>query len=263
MQLANPLLVYFHGVPGAPVEARWLEASASLHGLKVWAPDRFTIHARLSGEDYFRALAQQIVSEADGRPVHFIGFSMGAFVALQTSRFLPEQVRSIHLVSAAAPLDGGDFLDALAGKQVFRLAQKSPFLFGLLSRWQGVLARMAPRALFGMLFVSARGADVPLAKHEAFQAVVKSAMQSAFGPGLAGYRRDVQAYVLPWAPSLAAIRAPVHIWHGDADNWSTPAMAHYLRAALPDATEPHIMPGLSHYSCLMAALPQICAQVAK
>jgi len=255
------LLVYFHGVPGAPIEARWLQAAASQLGLSVFAPDRFTVDATLRGDAYFRALAHAIAAQAQGRPVHLVGFSMGAFVALQTSRFLPEPAHSIHLVSAAAPLDGDDFLDALAGKHVFRLAQKSPWLFGLLSRWQGVLARHAPGALFGMLFASARGGDVALAQDAAFQAVIKAAMQSAFGPGLVGYRRDVQAYVQPWAASLAAVHAPVHLWQGDADNWSAPAMAHYLQAKLPQVAELQLLPGLSHYSCLLAALPKICAQV--
>ena len=258
----GPLLVYFHGVPGAPIEARWLQDAARSQGLEVLAPDRFTIDATLRGDDYFRVLAHTIETQARGRPVHLIGFSMGAFVALQTSRFLPEQARSIHLVSAAAPLHGGDFLDALAGKHVFRLAQKAPWLFGLLSRWQGVLARYAPGALFGMLFASARGADIALAKDAAFQDVIRAALQSALGAGQAGYRRDMQAYVQPWSASLSAVHAPVHLWHGDADNWSVPAMAHYLQATLPHVAQLQLMPGLSHYACLLAALPKICVEVA-
>jgi pimeloyl-ACP methyl ester carboxylesterase len=259
---AAPLLVYFHGVPGAPVEALWLEAAASLHGQQVCAPDRFALDASLRGDEYFRTLAHQIIAEANGRRVHFVGFSMGAFVALQTSRFLQEQVCGIHLVSAAAPLDGGDFLDALAGKQVFRLAQKSPLLFGLLTRWQGLLAAYFPGALFRMLFASARGGDVALALDADFQSVVQTAMQNAFGAGQAGYRREVLAYVRPWAESLAEIRAPVHLWHGDMDNWSVPEMSRYLHTAVPNAASFHVMAGLSHYSCLKAAIPEICLQVA-
>ncbi|APW44825.1 alpha/beta fold hydrolase [Rhodoferax saidenbachensis] len=256
------LLVYFHGVPGAPQEANVFDAPAQAHGLQVLCIDRFAMDSALRGDAYYQALAAHITSVAQGQVVDFVGFSMGAFIALQTSRFLPSQVRSIHLVSAAAPLDGGDFLEALAGKHVFRLAQKAPWLFGLLTRWQGVLARFAPGALFGMLFASAQGGDVALAKDAAFQAVVKSALQSAFGGGQAGYRRDVETYVQPWAASLATIHAPVHLWHGDADNWSSPAMAHYLQATLPHVAGLQLMPGLSHYSCLLAALPKICTQVA-
>lgn len=258
----KPLLVYLHGVPGAPLEARWLEAAARDRGIDVFAPDRFVLDSALQGDAYFQALARQIADSAQGHPVHLVGFSMGAFVALQTSRFLPQPVHCIHLVSAAAPLDCGDFLDALAGKQVFRMAQRSPWLFALLSRWQGLMARMAPQVLFRMLFASARGADVALAQDAAFQSVITAALQRGLGAGQAGYQRDVLAYVQPWAHCLVGIHVPVCLWHGDADNWSVPAMAHYLEATLPAATPVRMMPGLSHYSCLLASLPMICTQVA-
>lgn len=257
----EPLLVYFHGVPGAPIEVTWLEHHAKTHGLKVFAPDRFVLSGGLDGDAYFQSLAAGIVAAADDRPVHFIAFSLGAFVALQTSRFMADQVRSIHLVSAAAPLDGGDFLDALAGKQVFRLARKAPLLFVLLSRWQGILARYAPAFLFRMLFASARGGDVDLAKDVIFQHTIRSAMQSAFLSGQRGYQREVLAYVQPWATTLPAIQSPVHLWQGEADNWSTPAMAHFLHETLAGAVSLKLLPGQSHYSCLMLALPQICARI--
>jgi len=64
--------------------------------------------------------------------------------------------------SAAAPLESGDYLEAMAGKQVFKLAKAAPALFVLLSYWQGLLAWLAPNALFRLLFASAAGADITL-----------------------------------------------------------------------------------------------------
>lgn len=83
-------------------------------------------------------------------------------MALRTCRYLGGRVEKLHLISAAAPLDGGDFLASMAGQAVFRLARATPLLFLLLSGWQGLLARFAPHVLFKLLFASARGSDVAM-----------------------------------------------------------------------------------------------------
>ena len=71
----------------------------------------------------------------------------------------------------------------------------------------------------------------------------------------------MQAYVQPWAACLAEVRAPVQLWHGELDNWAPPGMPRNLLAALA-TSELHVLPGLSHYSCLLAASAPLCAQVA-
>jgi pimeloyl-ACP methyl ester carboxylesterase len=251
-------LVYFHGVPGAPGEAQLFRDALNGSGLILVCVDRFVVDDSLTGEAYYRAIASQVRARTQGQPFDLVGFSMGAFVALQTCRHLQGQVRHLHLVSAAAPLEAGNFLDGMAGKVVFKLARSSPLLFRVLSLWQGVLARLLPRALFGMLFGSATAADLELAKDPAFQANIQTALRRSFGSGLAGYLRDVHAYVQPWASNLPRVDVPTTVWHGAKDNWSPVAMAHYLAQAIPGTQATNLLPGLSHYSCLLHAMPVIC-----
>lgn len=258
----RPVSVYFHGAPGGVQELVWLEREAAALGLTCMAVDRFVLAPTLQGDAYFQALAANIQSKLHGRACWFVGFSIGSFVALQTARWMQGQVKCLHLVSAAAPLESGDFLHAMAGKVVFQLAKNWPLLFGALSHWQGVLAHVAPGALYGMLFGSAAGADKALAKDSGFQATVRSLLASSLGPGVRGYMRDVQSYVQPWSSSLGAMDVPVHLWHGDQDNWSPIGMAYSLAHALPKAQPVHVLPGMSHYSGLFQALPQICHQLA-
>jgi pimeloyl-ACP methyl ester carboxylesterase len=99
------IVVYFHGAPGAPGEAALFDSLGKEHGLNFVCFDRFTLNRSLEGEAYFRALAEAISGMAFGTSVDLIGFSIGAFVALQTSRHLGDRVYSLHLVSAAAPLE--------------------------------------------------------------------------------------------------------------------------------------------------------------
>jgi pimeloyl-ACP methyl ester carboxylesterase len=252
------LVIYFHGAPGAPEEAQLFDLEAKKHGLTVLCLDRFVINPSITGEAYYRLLAEKITKKSDGQPVDFIGFSIGAFVALQISRHMPNGVRSLHLVSAAAPLEAGDFLPAMAGQQVFRLAKAAPALFLLLSYWQSLLAWLAPNALFRLLFASAAGADKALAADPEFQARINPVLRSCFLGRVRGYARDIGAYVQPWSATLADMAVPTHLWHGDADNWSPPQMAHYLASAIPGAASNQSFSALSHYSCLYRAVPEIC-----
>ena len=221
--------------------------------------DRAAIDPALEGEPYFQALAREVEQLAAGAPVTLIGFSLGAFVALRTAACMTTPPTAIHLVSAAAPLESGDFLDGMAGQAVFRMAAQRPALFRRMTAVQGWLAAHAPRLLFNMLFASAAGADRDLAQDPSFRAGMAPLLRRALGPDRAGYLRDVAAYVTPWADRLPAIIAQTLIWHGSADTWSPPAMAACLAELIPGASDPRMLPGLSHYSCLFTAAPEIFA----
>lgn len=157
------VVIYFHGAPGAPEECAMFDHYGKEHGLRFICFDRFAIDASIAGEAYYPFLAAAILKQAAGGKVDVIGFSIGAFIALQTCRYLPDRVRTLHLVSAAAPLEAGDFLNAMAGKQVFQLAKAFPVLFVLLSYWQSLLALLSPPALFRLLFANVAGDDKALA----------------------------------------------------------------------------------------------------
>jgi len=254
-------VIYFHGAPGAPEECTIFDLYAKEQGLTFICFDRFSGDYSIAGEAYYQFLAQEISKQAAGKEVDVIGFSIGAFIALQTCRYLGNGVRSLHLISAAAPLDAGGFLEDMAGKRVFQLAKTAPILFVLLSYWQGLLALLFPNALFRLLFAGAAGDDKALSVDRAFQSGITQVLRSCFIGRVQGYARDVRAYVLPWKDTLSGIGVNTHIWHGAEDNWSSVAMAEYLASAIPGCTSTEIFSGLSHYSCLYRAAPEICRQL--
>ncbi|HZX33419.1 MAG TPA: hypothetical protein VFF03_18865, partial [Rhodocyclaceae bacterium] len=164
------IVVYFHGAPGAPKECRIFDLEGKKHGLMFICFYRFSVDPSINCEAYYKLLAEKILEKSAGKPVDIIGFSIGAFIALQTCRYMVNEVRSLHLVSAAAPLEAGNYLEAMAGRQVFKLAKAAPALFILLSYWQGLLAWLSPNALFRLLFASAAGEDKALAANREFRA---------------------------------------------------------------------------------------------
>jgi pimeloyl-ACP methyl ester carboxylesterase len=245
---ADSFRVYLHGAPGSPAELTLCDTP-----FNCYAPDRFALVPGLDSVAAFDALAGEIDAYSAGRPVHLIGFSMGGFAALQAAHRLGERVSKIDLIAAAAPLELGVFLPDMAGRAVFNVA-KSPLLFGVMTRIQAALAAAAPALFQRMLFATAQGADRALVDQAAFKKGIAAIFKTSLGRNAAGYAREVQAYVRPWAAILDDVTVPVTIWEGSEDNWAPPAMAKGLAKALPNVVAAHDLPGLSHYSTLRAVI---------
>lgn len=257
------LLVYFHGAPGAPKEGLVFDEPAKAAGVQLICLDRFSIDKSIRGEKYYQFLAKEILKISNGKTVDIIGFSIGCHVAIKVAALLQNNVDNLHLISAAAPLEAGDFLDKMAGKMVFNLAGQYPLLFSLLSYWQSLLAIVAPKLLYKLLFSSATGKDKALSEQVVFEGFITPLLKDCFSRNVSGYIRDVKQYIEPWNESLAKCQAPTHIWHGQSDNWSPVEMAHHLKKSMPKAVAIEIMDGLSHYSCLYETVPKIMMRLSK
>lgn len=265
----GPVLVVFHGTPGSAAELTWWNEAAQRHGVQLCCVQRSAIAPALQGQEYFAALAQVVVDACAGapasQPLHLAGFSLGGFVALQTALELQQRgqaVQGLHLLSAAAPLQGGDFLPHMAGQAVFRMAADRPALLRRVTALQAWLARGWPALLRQLLFASAQASDVALRDSPAFQTTVQTILDEALGAGRDGYLRDLAAYVQPWGPSVAGLQTPTWVWHGDQDNWSPPAMAQWLHTHLPQACGLTMWADQSHYGCLQQSVEPVCALVA-
>jgi pimeloyl-ACP methyl ester carboxylesterase len=265
----GPVLVVFHGTPGSVAELAWWSDAAQRHGVQLWCVARAALPAHLQGNAYFAALARVVAASwalAPGAPpLHLAGFSLGGFVALQTALALQQQgcaVAGLHLLSAAAPLQGGDFLPHMAGQAVFRMAAQRPSMLRRVAAVQGWLARAWPSLLRRLLFASARSSDLALRISPEFQATVHTVLADALGLGREGYVRDLAAYVSPWGASVAELQTPAWVWHGAQDNWSPPAMAHWLHTHLTQCRGVQMWADQSHYGCLLQSVEPVCAMVA-
>ncbi len=255
---SGQLVVYFHGVPGSIEECAVFDESAKQNRLRFVCFDRFSLEKNLHGNDYYQAIADAIKEQAGGKLFDVVGFSIGCHVALKVSVLVVEQVRQMHLVSAAAPLQGADYLNDMAGKVVFKLAIHYPMVFTALSFWQSLLCRVSPRVLFAMIFGSAKGKDKQLAEDPEFKMLIDQILQHSYSKNLKGYKRDVGEYVQPWQGVLTRCEAQTTLWHGTEDNWSPVEMSEQLRQALPNCAEVHTIEAASHYSCLMQSSDGIC-----
>lgn len=247
-------IIYFHGLPGSAGEI-------TLFGddIAASAADFHVVNRQHGGGDeasavYFERLAAQIKLAFPGTPLRLVGFSLGASATLRIAPYLGEQVHHIDLVSAAAPLNLGNYLESMAGASVFKMAGSSPLLFGLLCRAQSAGALLVPAQLQSVLFASAQGADRALAKSPEFKQRMKQVLREGLGKGVRGYRSEILYYVGDWLAEIASVTPPVSLLHGEADNWSPVAMAEDLAQRLPNCESFRKLQGQSHYSTLRAYL---------
>jgi pimeloyl-ACP methyl ester carboxylesterase len=254
---------YLHGTPGAPEEAAWLAAAAQANSLRILALQRDSLDLRVQGEAYIAELTAQVLRLAGEQPVHLLGFSIGASLALRVAAQLPTPAAGVWLVSAAAPLEWPASWQGMgAGRYTFAMAQKYPRLFRLVGAYQGWLARHCTGLLLGTLFQGARGADASLLGQAAAREQLRHVQQQAFAGGAGAYLRDVRAYVEPWSACVPRVRAPLQLWHGDQDNWAPVTMLQGLLENFTAPAQVHWLAGRSHYSCLIDAAHPLCEQLA-
>jgi pimeloyl-ACP methyl ester carboxylesterase len=252
----TPHPVYFHGLPGSGDELSLFGGTPNSKLADIFVPTRNDNGIEIGCDAYMDSITRQIEARFPEGTIHLIGFSLGAFVAAQIAARLKNRVARIDLVSAAAPLELGDFLNDMAGKAVFETAQSSPFRFKLLVKLQSWMARWLPNILFKAVFANAAGQDRELAACPAFQKRIAAIMEHSLGRNSKAYRSEIAFYVSGWADILSAVTQPVTLWQGDADNWTPPAMAEALQQALPNVCSRRDLKGLSHYSALRHFIAQ-------
>lgn len=255
----RPLTLYFHGLPGSAAEL-------TAFGPDIWeAARQMVVVARGNalaagpGDAYFERLAAQIRRDYPDQPLVLVGFSLGAAAALRVAPHLGERVERIDLVSPAAPLQLGDFLAGMAGAPVFRAALAGSLAFAGLTILQAQVARFAPGKMAAALMAKAQGQDRALAADPRFIAALAQSLRNSLLEQRAAYSAEIRAYVADWRSDLARVRQPVAIWQGGEDDWTPPAMAEAIAAALPDSPQVTMIAGLSHFSTLRHYLAQDAA----
>jgi pimeloyl-ACP methyl ester carboxylesterase len=248
--------IYLHGGPGSPNELSLFDEEGSAARPLTFAPDRFALYRGCDASAAFDQLAVDCIARFPQAQFHLVGFSLGGYVALELANRLGTRVSRIDLIAPAAPLEGGGFLEKMAGKPLFTVARDHPAWLLLVLRVQGFLARAFPGLLYRLLFASAAGGDRALVSTLLFKSRLVALLQSSFHHSPAGFARELKAYVSPWGHILPMIVPPVRLWHGTEDNWAPFAMSEYLVAALPNSNLETVK-GASHYSTLKVALLRI------
>lgn len=246
---ATPL-VYCHGLPGLPGElAAFAPPELAAESIAVSRLDRGAISYR----DAVLAAFDKATAEVEGQCL-LLGFSLGAMAALHIAKARPERLSRVILASPAAPLELGDFLPTMAGRPVFEAAARGDLSIRALSAAQALALAVNWKGLRSAMFRDASPAERSFVSDPAVEDAIRSALQECLGPLRAAYRRELIAYVRPWAAQVQGITSPIEIWQGAADTWTPPSMAKALCEHLGTSASLRLCDGLGHYSTLAQAL---------
>ena len=140
--MAADQIVYFHGQPGSPDELTLVSAVGLPPGL--FAPDRAVDRPDLPLGPWLDHLTATVLARYPAGPIRLVGFSLGAFMAIEVALRIADREVRLDLVSPAAPLGLGDFLPDMAGGPVFGLAARNPGLFGLQNGFHNQIVNRMP-----------------------------------------------------------------------------------------------------------------------
>jgi len=236
------ILLYIHGLPGSEQE---IEAFDTNHVSEI-------VHAKPFGMNYNENILNNKAC------FKIISFSLGSMAAVELALEYPEKVDSLVLVSPAAPLELGDFLNDMDGRFIFKAASEAArgntAIFSLLTYGQGLMARFSPNYLMKRMFGESCEAERRLLQNKQFTKAFQHGLRQSLHHESTEYMKTIMRFTKPWADKLAKVECPVEVWHGNSDTWAPISMGKALVKAVGTNASLIECDQLGHYSTLHYAL---------
>jgi pimeloyl-ACP methyl ester carboxylesterase len=230
-------LLYFHGWPGARVEARLADEPAKAAGVRLVALDR----PGMGFSDFQRGRtfvdwSADVVEVADALQLDrfaVLGISGGGPYAAACAWKLSDRVTRAGIVSGLAPLNVPGVIAGMGRRNrlTFQLVGRLAVLRRTLMASMALsVARRPDRVL--ERGVAAAADKSYLGRPEVRKILVES-LSEAFRRGSAGPAWEMGLYARSWGFPLEEIQTPVDLWHGEDDANAPVAMGRYLAASIP------------------------------
>jgi pimeloyl-ACP methyl ester carboxylesterase len=254
-EFGDPLgipLCAFHGTPGSRFMFRLVHETARHLGLRIIAPDRpgfglsdYQENRTLADwADDVRALADKLGLVRFGvAGISVVGPSVAACAVL-----LPERVTAAALISPVGPLHSPDGPGNLPPAQIvtFRLLPRiTPAMAGAFSIGR-LMFLNASDSMYRMIMRRAGPADEHILLRPEVRKNLLAGVIEGLRPGVQGVVQEMKIFAKPWNIPFEAIKAPVLLWQGAADN-NVPVAASLRLARIIPGCELFRIEGAGHY----------------
>jgi len=248
----DPPVFVMHGWPGSRLCGQLLAGAAAARRVRLIAADRPGMgrsdpqpgRTLLEGARDTAALA-----DARGRDRFAVGgYSGGAPDALACAFLYPERLLHAAVVSGLGPLDDPSDRRVLPPhlRTVFSLARQAPGLARMPAGMLSFAVRRFPAAVALQARWRAQGDDRRVLARKPVFLGLRAEYVEAFRQGQGPVADEVRLYTRPWGFPLAAVRAPVCLYHGEADRFIPAAVGRGLAGRLP-AARFQSLPGAGHF----------------
>ena len=248
---AGAPLLFFHGTPGSRRVARWADPVARRRGIRLIAPDRpgFGLSDVQPGRT-LGAWPADVIELADALAIGRFAVAGvsggGAYVAACAWR-LGDRLRHAGIISGMGPIDDPGLAAHLSRRYRagFALVRRLPAAVRGALGLGGLGLRCAPGCVLAGLAVSLPEVDRAIFARPEVRTLLLDDAREALRQGPRGAAEELLLFSRPWDFSLAEIRMPVRLWHGEADAQVPVAIARRVAAAIPDCRASFI-PGAGH-----------------
>ena len=235
----GPVVFYLHGfgssrvvrhpddhLPGE-LGIRFISVDRPGIGLSTGAPGRRLLD--------WPADVEQLVDRLGIEQFSMLGWSGGGPYSLACGWSLPDRVRRIGLISAAAPLTPGADYMSRRHRVASRAADTAPWMIRL-AMWQWSRAQRADperhldKAIEGMI-----EADKLVLEDPRIRQMMIANADELYRQGGRGLYDEALIMARPWGFPIEGVQTPVSMWYGELDNAVPVAMGRYLANALPNA----------------------------
>jgi len=256
---AGTPVIYFHGWPGARVEARLGDDAARDRGVRLIAIDRPGMG--LSAFQPARAFVDwpddvvEVAANLGLDRFAVLGISGGGPYAAACAWKLADRLTSAGIVSSLAPFDVPGAIASMGRRN--RLTFQLVGHLGVLRRiLMARVARSVSRRPERILESGVTAAvDKQYLDRPDVRKTLAESLCEAFRAGSRGPAWEMGLYTRPWAFRLDEIRAPVHLWHGEEDVNAPISMGRYLATTIPGCRAT-FYPGEAHLH-FVDRLPEI------
>lgn len=232
---------FFHGIPGSRLFCPSEESTRRL-GIRLIGVDR-PGYGRSTFQPGRRILdwPADVACLADALSLErfaVIGHSGGGPYALACAYLLPQRVTLAVVISGLGPPQAPRALQGMWSRNRlgFQMGRFIPWPLWRLLIWfffhKGV---REPETVLESDKSQRPPADAALWKEPNIRAVCYRSEAEAFHQGTLGHAWETRLITRPWGFSPTAIRVPVHLWQGTADNLAPIHMARYLATSIPAA----------------------------
>jgi pimeloyl-ACP methyl ester carboxylesterase len=246
----QPVLA-FHGTPGSRLMLRIADAPAQRLGVRLIAPDRPGYG--LSSPQPGRQIADwaddmtELAGALGLERFAVAGISGGGPYAEACAWKMPERITVAGIISGMGPLV--DEVRAELGRTHragFAMMRTVPIVLRALMGGANVGWQRAPKLLMSRIHALLPPVDQAIVAHREVQESLRAGLREGFRQGGRGASDELALFARPWSFRLADIRAPVRLWHGEADPIVPAAMGHYAARTIPDCRA-EFLPGAGHY----------------
>lgn len=256
---------FFHGLPSCRLMHPDAEESRAL-GVRLLTVDRPGFGR--SDPKPGRTLldwANDVSDLADSLGRHqfaLVGPSGGGPFVAACAYSLAPRITAAAILGGSGPLDAPGALDGMAAERRigYTLAQRAPALLPLMVRLRGDPRRDPEKFFAGYTRHNPPSDQALLARPEVRQMFLAS-YREATRQGIDAFAHELRLVAQPWGFRLQGIRAPVTLWHGDADNSTPIGMARAMAEAIPHASL-RILPGEGHL-IFLTHWPEIIEDILK